>query len=195
LKDAEVKTVRTQVENGINLVMTSSAGRLFDVAAAIAGGIVRATYEAQAAIEMEMLSEVTHEFYPYDLRSINRILAWGNGKGIPGMETSCEVGLKPLIQSMIDEVRAGNAFSQIGGKFHRTLARMMAEVSRFISQATGIKKVALSGGCFQNRLLLRMTIEEIQKCGLQPLLHHHVPANDGCVSLGQAAIGHFALKG
>lgn len=96
---------------------------------------------------------------------------------------------------MIDEVLAGNSFSRIGGSFHRTLARMIAEVSQLLSRATGIEKVALSGGCFQNRLLFRMTIEEIQKRGLHPLLHHHVPANDGCISLGQAAIGHFALKG
>ncbi len=195
LNDAEVKTVQTQVEKGINVVMTSSAGRLFDVAAAMAGGLVRVTYEAQAAIEMEMVSEMTHQFYPYDLRPGNRILTWGNEKGIPGTKTSYEVGLKPLIKSMIDEVLAGNSFSRIGGSFHRTLARMIAEVSQLLSRATGIEKVALSGGCFQNRLLFRMTIEEIQKRGLHPLLHHHVPANDGCISLGQAAIGHFALKG
>jgi hydrogenase maturation protein HypF len=54
-------------------------------------------------------------------------------------------------------------------------------------------KVALSGGCFQNRLLLRTTLEELQGRGLSPLVHHSIPANDGCISLGQAAIGHFML--
>ena len=96
---------------------------------------------------------------------------------------------------MIDDVLTGNSFSQVGGKFHRTLARMIAEVSRLIFEETGIKNVALSGGCFQNRLLLRMAVEELLRCGLHPLLHHNIPANDGCISLGQAAIGHFALKG
>ncbi len=96
---------------------------------------------------------------------------------------------------MIDDTLAGISFSQIGGKFHRTLARVTAEVSQWISQATGIKTVAISGGCFQNRLLLRMAMEELLRCGLHPLFHHEVPPNDGCISLGQAAIGHFALKG
>ncbi len=67
LDDAEIRTVRVQVEKGIHLAMTSSAGRLFDVVAALAGGPIRVTYEAQAAIEMEMVSQNTEESYPYDL--------------------------------------------------------------------------------------------------------------------------------
>jgi hydrogenase maturation protein HypF len=194
LADAEVRTVRIQVERGINLAMTSSAGRLFDVIAAISGGLARATYEAQAAIEMEMVSDETEQSYPFQLVSNHEFQTWGNGKKLPGMKTSYEVDLKPLIESIVHEVQAAESFSQIGGKFHRTLARMIAEVSQTISEATSIKGVALSGGCFQNRLLLRMTVEELQKRRLSPLLHHNVTSNDGCISLGQAAIGHFALK-
>jgi hydrogenase maturation protein HypF len=182
------------VERGINLVMTSSAGRLFDAVAAMAGGLVRATYEAQAAIEMEMVSEETQQSYPFEIRSNLQVQTWGNRKELPGIKTSYEVDLKPLLKSIVHEVQAEEPFSKIGGKFHRTLARMIAEVSQIISGATGIRKVALSGGCFQNRLLLRMTVEELQKRRLDPLLHHNVPSNDGCISLGQAAIGHFALK-
>jgi hydrogenase maturation protein HypF len=194
LTDAEVRTVRIQVERGINLAMTSSAGRLFDVVAAMAGCLVRATYEAQAAIEMEMVSEETQQSYPFELRSNHEVQTWGNGKELPGIKTSHEVSLKPLLKALVHEVQTEELFSKIGGKFHRTLARMIAEVSQTISGATGMRKVALSGGCFQNRLLLRMTLEELHSHGLHPLLHHNVPSNDGCISLGQAAIGHFALK-
>jgi len=194
LDDKELKTVRAQVERKINLAMTSSAGRLFDVVAAMAGGPVRVTYEAQAAIEMEMISHKPLESYPYDLHPHQQTMAWGDVEELPGAETSYEIGLKPLIESVVDDVRTGKSFPEIGGRFHQTLAMIVAEVSQIISQNTGLEKVALSGGCFQNRLLLRMTVEELKKRRLHPLLHHDVPSNDGCISLGQAAIGHFALR-
>ena len=107
--------------------------------------------------------EETQQSYPFELRSSLQVQTWGNGKELPGTKTSYEVDLKPLLKSIVHEVQAEEPFSKIGGKFHRTLARMIAEVSQIISGATGIRKVALSGGCFQNRLLLRMTVEELQK--------------------------------
>jgi hydrogenase maturation protein HypF len=195
LDDVEIRTVRVQVEKGIHLAMTSSAGRLFDVVAALAGGPIRVTYEAQAAIEMEMVSQNTEESYAYDLLTHPHIMTWGDVRTLPVLKESYFIGLKPLIKAIIEEVQAGKSLSEIGGKFHRTLAGMIAEVSQKISTLTGLRKVALSGGCFQNRLLLRMTVTGLRRQGLEPLLHHHVPTNDGCVSLGQAAIGHFALKG
>ena len=195
LEDAETKAVRIQIERGIHLAMTSSAGRLFDVAAALSGGATRVTYEGQAAIEMEMVSRDTPESYPFDLHADPQTMTWGNVNELPGPKTSFRIGLKPLLQSLIGEVQSGKSLSEIGGIFHRTLAVMISELSQKISGMTGLRKVALSGGCFQNRLLLRMTVEELRGHGLDPLLHHDVPANDGCISLGQAAIGHFALKG
>jgi hydrogenase maturation protein HypF len=194
LTDGEARTVRIQVERGINVAMTSSAGRLFDVVAAMAGDLVRATFEAQAAIQVEMVSEETEQSYPFELCSNQQVQTWGNGKELPGIKTSHVISLRPLLKSIVQEVQSNEPFSKIGGKFHRTLARMIATASQTISGATGIKRVALSGGCFQNRLLLRMTVEELHSLGLHPLVHLNVPSNDGCISLGQAAIGHFALK-
>jgi len=95
---------------------------------------------------------------------------------------------------MVEDVLQKKSLADIGSKFHRSLARIVAEVSALISEEAGLKDVALSGGCFQNRLLLKMAIEELRKRGLRPLYHHHAPTNDGGISLGQAAIGHFALK-
>ena len=71
---------------------------------------------------------------------------------------------------------------------------MVAEMSHHIAESTGLKKVVLTGGCFQNRLLLKFAVEELRKHHLRPLLHHQVPSNDGGISLGQAAIGHFLMK-
>ena len=193
LDDAEKRTVRLQVERGINVFLTSSAGRFFDAVAAMAGGCVRVSYEAQAAIEMEMVSEDTAASYSYDLRSHAGCLTWGDTKALPMSASSYEVGLKPMLASIVSEVQSGKTLTQIGGRFHRSFAKMVAEVCRLISERTGLKKIALSGGCFQNRLLLKMTVEELRGHGLRPLLHRNVPTNDGGISLGQAAIGHFML--
>ena len=192
--ESERKTVCVQVDKGINLTWTSSCGRLFDAVAALGGGCVRVTYEAQAAIEMEMGCRNTSESYPYELRPTSESIHWGEAGRLPTVRSSAEVGLKPLLTSMVEDVRQKKTLSEIGSKFHRTLARIVGEVSALISEDTGLKEVALSGGCFQNRLLLKMAVEELRKHGLRPLHHRHVPANDGGISLGQAAIGHFALE-
>ncbi|MEI9477762.1 MAG: carbamoyltransferase HypF, partial [Deltaproteobacteria bacterium] len=180
----ERKTVCVQVDKGINLAWTSSCGRLFDAVAALGDGCVRVTYEAQAAIEMERVCRNTSESYPYELRPTAESIHWGEAGGLPTVRSSAEVGLTPLLTSMVEDVRQKKSLSAIGSKFHRTLARIVGEVSALISEGTGLKEVALSGGCFQNRLLLKMAAEELRKHGLRPLHHRHVPANDGGICLG-----------
>lgn len=209
LNDQERRTVSLQVAKGINLSWTSSCGRLFDAVAALGGGCVRASYEAQAAIEMEMVSQDISESYPYDLWSAEdpspsapacqsrgrEVIDWGDTGGLPAIHSFTEIALKPLLASIVDDVQRKRSLPEIGSRFHRTLGRIVGQVSRLISGSTGLKDVVLSGGCFQNRLLLKIAVEELRKNGLQPRYHHHVPANDGGVSLGQAAIGHYALGG
>jgi hydrogenase maturation protein HypF len=194
LDSVEKETVCLQVEKRINMAWTSSCGRLFDAVAALAGGCVRASYEAQAAIEMEMVCKDTRESLPYDSRRGTRSVAWGCGHELPGEDIACEIVLKPLLAAVVEAVEQGQTLADIGGKFHRTVARMMGEISRLISEKTGLKRVALTGGCFQNRLLLKMAVEELRRHGLHPLLHRSVPANDGGISLGQAAVGQFVLE-
>jgi hydrogenase maturation protein HypF len=197
MDEAEKKTVCAQVDKGINLARTSSCGRLFDAVAAIGGGRIRVTYEAQAAIEMEMVSQSVSEGYSYDLRSSNRSpeqsIQWGETGGLPSVRSTLEVGLKPLLTSVVEDVLQKKSLSDVGSKFHRGLATIMGEVCSLIAEQTGLKEIALSGGCFQNRLLLKTAVEELRKRGLRPLLHRNAPTNDGGISLGQAAIGHFSL--
>jgi hydrogenase maturation protein HypF len=183
-----------QVERSINLFSTSSCGRLFDVVAAIGGGRLHADYEAQGAIEMEMVSRDCAESYPYDLRLTGTSMSWGKTGDLPPYPSFHEINLAPLLRSVIGDVFEDRSLFEIGSKFHRTIARMAGEVSRYISEDTGLKKVVLSGGCFQNRLLLRLAVEELLKHKLQPLLHHQAPSYDGGISLGQAVIGHFTVK-
>ena len=194
MDEAEMSTLRLQVQRRFNTVLTTSCGRLFDAVAAMAGGRGRVTYEAQAAIEMEMASHAgDSERYGYDLRCAEPT-HWGDTAALPMLPHAYEVALKPLLAGVVRDVQGGRTLAEVGGRFHHTLAGMVAEVCAMIAQTTGLGTVALSGGCFQNRLLLGQAVGELRRRGLRVLLHRQVPTNDGGVSLGQAAIGHFALE-
>ncbi len=193
MSDAERRALCVQVDRGLNTVLTTSCGRLFDAVAALAGGRGRVTYEAQAAIEMEMVSEPTGESYPYHLRPAGQLLTWGDTSAFPLLRSGYEVGVEPLLGGVVRDVRQGVPLSEIGSTFHRSLAIIVAEVCHLVAEESQVRKVALSGGCFQNRLLLALVSEELRRHSLQPMVHRDVPSNDGGVSLGQAAIAHFAL--
>jgi hydrogenase maturation protein HypF len=194
MDEIERRTVLAQVERGLNTAMTSSCGRLFDAVASLAGGRQRISYEAQAAIEMEMVSRAVSEAYPFEVRPAGPVLSWGKVEGLPEIGSSWEVGLRDLIGAVVNDIRQGADLGRVGSRFHRTLASMVGELCGKIAGATALRKVALSGGSFQNRLLLGLAVEELERRGLEPLVHHQVPANDGGVSLGQAVIGHFMRK-
>ncbi|MCX7911938.1 MAG: carbamoyltransferase HypF [Dehalococcoidales bacterium] len=173
---AGLDIIRTQVARGINSPPTSSMGRLFDAVSAIIG--VRGTieYEAQAAIELEVAaSEAPDEKggYPFRVEEQNGILI---------------VRLGETLSAVIRDWREKRAQSTIAARFHNTVAAMVVELCQAISARTGLRAVALSGGVFQNRILLRKTNTLLESGGFTVYTHHQVPPNDGGVSLGQAAI-------
>jgi hydrogenase maturation protein HypF len=180
----ELRIVLRQVELGLNTPLTSAAGRLFDAVAVLAGVGRRVTYEAQAAIELEMAatrwaqtSREEEVAYPFDL------------------ETSSEgtiIRLRPLFRAVQADLSEGASSAQIGWRFHRTMAEVIGRVCQGVAAEAGLRTVALSGGCFQSRLLLSMTVERLEEAGLRVLVHCHVPCNDGGLSLGQAVLAHFA---
>jgi hydrogenase maturation protein HypF len=185
----EVEIVRQQVEARLNTPLTSAAGRLFDAVAALAGIRQRVTYEAQAAIELEMAATqwaTTHAqrgrelTYPFDIE------AGGDG---------AVIRLRRLVEAVQADVLAGSDPGEVGYRFHLTMATLIATVCRRIAEeaqgAGALDTVALSGGCFQNRLLLELTVPLLEEHGFQVLLHSQVPCNDGGISLGQAALAHF----
>jgi hydrogenase maturation protein HypF len=168
--------VRKQVESNLNSPLTSSMGRLFDAVSAIAGIRAAIDYEAQAAIEMEMKSyESTDEqgCYPFTLT---------------GDETYHIVLLHDLISAVLNDLLRGSPQSVICMRFHNTIAAMAAQVCLQIQDSTGLNAVALSGGCFQNRLLFKKVSESLKATGFTVLAHRQVPCNDGGISLGQAVI-------
>jgi len=178
----ELDIIKQQLRRGINSPLTSSAGRLFDAVSALVGVRGEIDYEAQAAIELEMLApdkldEFESESYPFSIVEHQ------------GMRV---VRLGELFSAIVQEVKNQIPAPIISLKFHNTMAEIITEMCKLIAEDTGINQVALSGGVFQNRLLLKLATAALQKEGFSVLTHYLVPCNDGGISLGQAVIAHFA---
>lgn len=170
-------SLKVMVDRGLNSPMSSSCGRLFDaVAAAIGVCRERALHEGQAAIELESLAMT--EFHRQVSRGYpasfdeGRVLSW-----------------RPLWTALLDDLGRGTAAAVIAARFHQGLARAIAGAAETLCAEHGLDTVALGGGVFQNCLLLEGIDERLRKAGLRVLIPRKVPANDGGLSLGQAAIG------
>ncbi len=173
----DLVTLRVQLEKKINTPLTSSMGRLFDAAAALAGVRQKVNYEGQAAIEFEALAEEAEaEAYAF------------------GVESG-SVGVRSALEALVRDVRAGVAVSKISARFHNGLAQAVREMVKRISLETGIRSVAFSGGVWQNLTLLGRTLALLQGDGFKVYIHREVPTNDGGLSLGQAAVAAVRLRG
>ncbi len=178
----EFDVIKQQLKRGINSPLTSSAGRLFDAVSALAGVRGEIDYEAQAAIELEMLAsdeagELGRKSYPFSIVEHQ------------GMRV---VKLGELFSTVVQDVKNQVPVCIISLKFHNTMAEIIAEMCKLIAKESGINKVVLSGGVFQNRLLLKLAAGALQEEGFGVLTHRLVPCNDGGISLGQAVIANFA---
>jgi hydrogenase maturation protein HypF len=173
---ADRNILKNQLEKQINSPLTSSMGRLFDAAAALAGGCQHSNYEAQAAIEFEALADPDEKgFYKFEF-------------------TDGEINPKPAIQALISDYLAGTSIGKISSRFHNGLAHMVAVVCGKISKDSGLSEVALTGGVWQNITLLQKTVTLLEKDGFTVYIHRRVPANDGGLALGQAVIAAYRLK-
>lgn len=171
-------SVLTQMmKNNVNSPLSSSAGRLFD-AVAFALGICpdRQSYEGQAAIELENLIDIENWLaapaYPFLIEQ-NDII---------------EINPAPMWLALLNDLESGVAPSTISARFHTGLAQVIAQTIQQISATTGITTVALSGGVFQNMSLLAACKKLLRQQSLKVLSQQQLPANDGGLSLGQAAI-------
>ena len=168
--------LRSQLEHKINSPLTSSMGRLFDAAAALAGVRQQVNYEAQAAIEFEALID-PDEKSAYSFEYIDGL-----------------VDPKPAFEALIADVLSGVTVNKISGRFHNGLARMVTEVCHKLSDEYDLSEVALSGGVWQNMVLLSRSVQMLEKSGFTVHFHQQVPANDGGLALGQAAVAAVRLK-
>jgi hydrogenase maturation protein HypF len=180
MTDEQTRIIIEQVKKNINAPLTSSCGRLFDAVSALLGIRGKASYEAQAAIEMEMLAcDEPNELsvYPYkcDNEENQRIIRLGD-----------------LFKAILADLHNNVSKATIAAKFHNTITVVVGDLCRIISGETGVRDVALSGGVFQNRFLLRKTVGILKESGFRVLTHRQVPTNDGGISLGQVVIaGHY----
>jgi hydrogenase maturation protein HypF len=172
----ERQVLLRQLEAGINTPDTSSLGRLFDAAAALAGVRQRVDYEAQAACEFEAASD-------------------RDATGAYEFGVSGEIAdPAPVIRAIAADVRAGAPVGAIAERFHRGVANLTAGICRRVARAEGLSRVALTGGVWQNRRLLELTLRELRRDGLEVLLHRLLPPNDGGLALGQLVVGAWAAN-
>ncbi len=162
-----------QIERSINTVPTSSMGRLFDAVAALVGVRQSVEYEAQAAIELEKCAAPATET-PYVFEIVS-------GEPI-------QIDPAPLFRALIAEWRAGSATAQLSAWFHLAVADALVSVAVMLRDRTGINVVGLSGGVFQNRLLLAATREKLFAAGFEILVHEQVSPSDSGIALGQAVV-------
>ena len=104
------------------------------------------------------------------------------------------VKLGALFAAVVDDVKNQVAVSAMSLKLHKTVAQIAIDMCSVVSRQTGIKQVAISGGVFQNRLLLKLTSNGLKQAGFQVITHHLVPCNDGGLSLGQAVVANFTER-
>ncbi len=196
--EVEIEVIKRQIERKINSPLSSSMGRLFDAISALLGIRGEINYEGQAAVELEMaaLSSVIARPVPSEARELDEAIS-GNNESYPYRIVEDEgiriVHLRDLLSAVIEDLHQGISKGRISVKFHNTVAQMINEMCHLISAETGITQVALSGGVFQNRLLLRKTVSLLESSGFQVFTHRQVPCNDGGISLGQAVIANFAV--
>lgn len=169
----ELEAVRFQLEKIINTPMTSSAGRYFDIVAALTGVRCLAEYDGQPAAELEAVAQRTTRHYRY---SIDR---GGSPWVVRGTELFAELML---------DIDSGVGYGEVSGRFHNSMANLVLETVSLIAEETGLRQVCLSGGVFQNLLLTDLVVRGLSAAGLETYAHRQVPCNDGGIALGQAVV-------
>lgn len=179
LDDSKVKFVVEMISKRVNSPFTSSLGRLFDGIAAIVGIRNTVFFEGQAAMELEMIAdEKAKGIYNFE---------WSSGE-------IHRIFLQPIISGVVNDMERGVHPSIISGKFHNTVIVLFSELCEVIRKENGVSRVALSGGVFQNSIILSGLIKGLEQKGFQVITHTLVPANDGGISLGQAMIAAAACN-
>jgi hydrogenase maturation protein HypF len=151
-------------------------GRLFNVVASLVGIRNNVTYKAQAAMEMEVLAKPYVSLakpYPYTVTK---------------SEAGITIGLKELLLAIVQDVRANEPVGMTAARFHRTVSEFTLDVCKDARAITGLNEVVLSGGVWQNQILLNLMSQRLQQAEFVVYFHKQVPTNDGGLALGQAVV-------
>lgn len=186
---AERALLARMIERGIGSPVTSSLGRLFDGVAALVGLPGRVSFEGEAAMRLEFLAGgETGSPYPFPL--VESAAPAGLAPGQRARPELLELDWRPLVAAVVEERGRGVPGATIAARFHAACAEGAAAVAR----AVGAARVALTGGCFQNRRLTSEVARRLEREGREPLLDRQVPANDGGIALGQVAVARARLE-
>ena len=179
---AERRVLSRMLERTVNTPLTTSVGRLFDGVAALIGLQQRVSYEGEAAIALEFIADpAVEEAYPLP-----------DVAAPTGGATAADVWLdwEPLLRQVLDDIGHGVPAGVVAARFHNALVEAIVATARHVGEA----RVALSGGCFQNRWLVERAAARLEAGGFEVLLHRQTPPNDGCICLGQVMVAAAELR-
>jgi hydrogenase maturation protein HypF len=169
------------LDKGVNVVPTSSAGRLFDAASAICGLCRHATFEGQAPMALEgAAAKAPAGTYPFSLSTDRGLLA---------------IHWTGMVEGMVADATNRVPPGTIARRFHDTLAAAVLAAASRLAGTSGARHVILTGGVFQNATLLKAVTGGLRRARLVPLIHRQVPPNDGGISLGQAYYAALRVAG
>ena len=200
--EKESKVQFTMADRKINAVMSTSAGRLFDAVSAILGIRRQSSFEGEASTALQFAAETFERRLQSDC--IHEQAAEADfecmlyrkqtTENLSVSDVSCILNTEALVQQIVTAKLQGTDSGALAYLFHRTLAEQIVAACKAVREHSGRAKVALSGGVFQNRLLLRLTEEGLEQEGFEVLRHHMIPPNDGGIAIGQAAYGLYYLQ-
>jgi hydrogenase maturation protein HypF len=169
------KAILTQIDKQVNVVATSSLGRVFDAVAAMLGLGSYNHFDAQLPMALESIAaEGIDERYDFDL--------------IEQSAAPARISLSPMFRRLVEDIRRGDETDTLSAKFHNTVAESLLAMAKVAASKSKLDTVAISGGVFCNRYLANRLIERLKASGLHVLYNRDVPSNDAGVALGQAAI-------
>ena len=170
----ELDLLRQMFRKQINAPVTSSAGRIYDAVSSLAGIRQITRFEGQSAMELECALDgvITDESYPVRLSE----------SGADDRQSALIIDWQPLMLAILDDLRSCVPSGTISAKFHNAMVESIIAVARRVNE----KKVALTGGCFQNQYLTERAVQRLQNDGFSPYWHQRIPPNDGGIALGQA---------
>jgi len=167
------RLIEQMIEKDINCPLASSAGRLFSAVSALLGLRSVDAYEGQSAIMLEAAATEAEGTYSYEINESDGMLVISPG---------------PMFAEIVADLQVGRDTGEISARFHNTFIAMLGDAATRIARDTGIKQVALSGGTFQNELVLVGLHRRLTEAGFDVLIHKGTPPNDGGLALGQAVV-------
>jgi hydrogenase maturation protein HypF len=168
----------TMIERRLNCPETSSMGRLFDAVSSLLGLADAVSYEGQAAMALESIADRDcFAAYEFEVDFV---------KGL--------IRANPVIQGIVKDLRCSVPASIISAKFHQGVLDLIVRIAMRLRTERALNRVVLSGGVFQNSLLLQRSIEQLESGGFEVFTHRRVPPNDGGIALGQAAVANALIK-